>query len=174
MPLTKQSAKHAHLLLLVDESSASERMVAYVADMIARRRNFHLHLLYLMPRMPARLLETGGAEDPEQEILVDEELHREQDRWISSEKSAAKPKINGLVARMRHAGVANAAIDIAFSDPFEGPNADRAILSFATDKQCHTIVVGHDSHSWLREITGGHLAEQLLRHAKGMAIWVVQ
>src|SRR5579872_5964938 len=92
-----QAAKSAHLLLLVDESSASKRMVAYVAGIIGRRRNFHIHLLYLMPFMPVQLLETGGADTPKKETELNAELHRQQDQWIVSKETAAKPALDELV-----------------------------------------------------------------------------
>ncbi len=164
----------AHLLLLVDKSAATKRMVSYVAGVVGKHRNFLVHFLYLMPQMPVRLLETGGSEDPTEETALNEELYRQQDEWISSAKSAAKPALNELITIMRRAAVPSRSIDVAFSNPYEAANPDRAILGFAEEEQCHTIVVGHDSHSWFREMTGGHLAERLLRHAKGMAIWVVQ
>ena len=173
-PRIKQPATVAHLLLLVDKSPATERMVTYVAGVIGRRRDFLAHFLFLMPQMPVGLLETGGSEDPTEETALNEELYRQQDAWIASAKATAKPALNELTAIMRKAGVPSRVIDVAFSNPYEAANSDRAILGFAQEEECHTIVVAHDSHSWFREMTGGHLAERLLRHAKGMAIWVVQ
>lgn len=167
-------AKSTHLLLVADESSASQRMAGYIAAIIGRRRNFHLHLLYLMPSLPAQLLETGGGDTPEQEEKVNAELHRQQEEWISSRKAAAQSTLNELVATMRKGGVSRQAIEIEFSDPNEAAILDRAIPRLAAERGCHTIVIGHESHSWFREMTGGHLAEHLLRHTRATAIWVVQ
>lgn len=167
-------AKSAHLLLVADESPASKRMADYIAAIIGRRRNFHLHVLYLMPRMPVQLLESGGGDTPRQEEEVNAELHRQQEEWISSRKAAAQTTLNQLVAIMRKGGVPRRAIDIEFSDPNEAAILDRAIPSLAAERGCHTIVIGHESHSWFREMTGGHLAEHLLRHTKATAVWVVQ
>ncbi len=172
--LKGQAAKAAHLLLLVDQSSASERMVGYVASIIGRRRNFHLHLLYLMPPLPVELLETGGSENPDTETQLNQELHRQQEQWIATTKAGAKPVIDSLLRIMRKGGVSGRSTDIDFTDPSEADSPDRAILSFAAEKQCHTIVIGHDSHSWFREMSGGHLTEHLFRHARGITLWVVQ
>jgi nucleotide-binding universal stress UspA family protein len=169
-----QAAKSAHLLLLVDKSSASKRMVAYVAGIIGRRRNFHVHLLYLMPYMPAQLLETGGAENPKKEEEVNADLHQQQGQWVASAEAAAKPALDELAVVMRKAGIPSRSIDIEFTDPYESGTPDRAILGFAAERQCHTIVIGHDSHSWFHEMTGGHLTEHLFRHAKGATLWIVQ
>ena len=166
--------KGTHLLLLADESSASKRMADYVAAVIGRHRNFHLHLLYLMPRMPVQLLESGGGDTPKQEEEVNAKLHREQEEWISSRKAAAQSTLDQLVAIMRKGGISRRAIDIDFSDPNDAAILDRAVPSLAAERGCHTIVIGHESHSWFREMTGGHLAEHLLRHTKATAVWVVQ
>jgi len=168
------AAKSAHLLLLADESHASKRMADYIAAVIGRHRNFHLHLLYLMPRMPVQLLESGGGDTPKQEEEVNAELHREQEEWISSRRAAAQSTLNQLVAIMRKGGISKRAIDIEFSDPNDAAILDRSVPSLAAERGCHTIVIGHESHSWFREMTGGHLAEHLLRHTKATAVWVVQ
>lgn len=169
-----EASRSARLLLLVDESAASKRMVGYVAGIIGRRRNFHLHLLYLMPRMPAQLLETGGADTPKREEEVNAELHRQQEQWIASKRTAARPMLDELVAIMRKGGVSSRSIETEFTDPYEAATLDRAVLGLAAERGCHTIALGHDSHSWFREMTGGHLTEHLLRHAKGMTLWVVE
>lgn len=168
------AAKSVHLLLLADESPASERMAAYIAATIGRHRNFYLHLLYLMPRLPAQLLETGGADTPEQEEKVNAELHRQQQEWINSRKAAAEPTLNKLVNTMRKGGVPRKAVEIEFSEPNDAAVLDHAIPRLAAERGCHTIVIGHESHSWFREMSGGHLAEHLLRHTRATAIWVVQ
>lgn len=168
------AAKSTHLLLLADESHASKRMADYIAAIIGRHRNFHLYLLYLMPRMPVQLLESGGGDTPKQEEEVNAELHRQQEEWINSRKAAAQTTLTQLVAIMRKGGVPRRAIDIEFSDPSEAAILDRVIPSLAAERGCHTIVIGHESHSWFREMTGGHLAEHLLRRTKATAVWVVQ
>jgi nucleotide-binding universal stress UspA family protein len=169
-----EAAKSTHLLLLADESPASKRMADYIAAIIGRHRNFHLHLLYLMPRLPVQLLETGGGDTPEQEEEVNTELHRQQEEWISRRKAAAQSTLDELVATMRKGGVSRRAVEIEFSDPNEAAILDRAIPGLAAERGCHTIVIGHESHSWFHEMTGGHLTEHLLRHTTATAIWVVQ
>lgn len=169
-----EAGKSARLLLLVDESAASKRMVPYVTGIIGRRWNFHLHLLHLMPRMPAQLLESGGADTPEREEEVNAELHRQQEQWIASKITAARLMLDELVAIMRKSGVSGRSIEIEFTDPFDAATLDRAVLGLAAKRGCHTIALGHDSHSWFREMTGGHLTERLLRHARGMTLWVVE
>ncbi len=169
-----EAAKSTHLLLLADESHASKRMADYIAAIIGRHRNFRLHLLYLMPRMPVQLLESGGGNTPKQEEEVNAELHRQQEEWINSRKAAAQSTLNQLVDIMRKGGVSRRAIDVDFSDPNEAAILDRVIPSLAAERSCHTIVIGHESHSWFREMTGGHLAEHLLRHTRATAVWVVQ
>jgi hypothetical protein len=35
------------------------------------------------------------------------------------------------------------------------------------------VVVGHRAHSWLRGLGDGDLVDQLVRRAKGYAVWVI-
>jgi len=105
-------------------------------------------------------------------LAQDSTLNR--DMQLANADTAAKPALDELVSVLRDAGIPNRAIDIEFTDPYESGSPDRAIVVFAGEMQCHTIVIGHDSHSWFREMTGGHLAEHLLRHTKATAVWVVQ
>jgi K+-sensing histidine kinase KdpD len=39
---------------------------------------------------------------------------------------------------------------------------------------CRTIVVGRDSFSWLKRVLRRHVADELVRKAKGFTVWVVE
>jgi len=162
------------LLVLVDESPGTKRTVDYVAKVIGRRRGFHVHLLYLLPPLPPELLEFGGAEIPRKEKELVVELRRGQQAWIASAKGSAKPALDDASTVLRQAGLSSSEIDLECSDPMDIRDAAVTVLGQARAKQCDTIVIGGESHSWFRESAGSHLTEHLLRHASNIAIWVVQ
>ena len=162
------------LLLIVDESSGTRRAVDYVAKLIGRRRGFHVVLMHLLPPMPPELLEFGGAENPRKEQNLQAELRGQQEQWIASRRSAVQPALDQTQKTLRRAGVSSREIDFKFSDPMSGRDGAGAILEVARGQRCHTIVLGHESHSWFRELFGGHLAEELFRRSKGFALWVVE
>src|SRR5207244_3426527 len=72
------------ILIVVDGSAASRRALAYVARIVGRRRGFRLCLIYLLPPLPPRLLESRGTEDPKAEEQLSAQLKVKQRRWIST------------------------------------------------------------------------------------------
>jgi len=48
------------------------------------------------------------------------------------------------------------------------------ILKLAQENACQTIVVGRSSFSWFQETFHRHLADELVRKATGVTIWVVE
>ena len=130
-----------NLMLIVDGSPATRRAVDYVTKMVGCQRGLHVHLLHLLPPLPAELLEFGGAEDPQQERKLQAELHREQQTWIASVKAPARPALDYAIDTLRNAGLFTYEIELASSDPWDDRDATVAILKQAREKRCHTIVV---------------------------------
>jgi nucleotide-binding universal stress UspA family protein len=172
--MTQAASKPECLLVMVDESPGTKRSLAYVAKMIGRLRGFHVYLLHLLPPLQPELLEFGGAEDPRKEKELVEELRRDQQAWIAAARDSAKPALDYALKALREAGLSSGDIELAFSDPMDGRESAVTVLDHARAKECHTIVLGHESHFWFRKLTGGHLAEHLLRHSSEITLWVVQ
>jgi nucleotide-binding universal stress UspA family protein len=170
--MDREKSESGRLLLVIDESPGSKRALEYVAGMIGRRRGFYVCLFYLLPPLPPELLEFGGAEDSRKEQKLEAALRQEQEAWIASTRESAKPAMEEAVQALHRIGLNQ--IELAFSGPMESRNAADAVLDQAVANRCPTIVLGHASHSWFQELVGHHLAENLLRHAKGITIWVVQ
>jgi hypothetical protein len=59
------------------------------------------------------------------------------------------------------------------SSPLDAREAADEVLLLARDQDCDTVIVGHTPQSWLSALGGGDLAEQLVRRAKGYAVWVI-
>jgi nucleotide-binding universal stress UspA family protein len=162
-----------NLMLIVDESPATQRAVDYVTRLLGCHRGVHVYLLHLLPPLPAELLEFGGAEDPHQEQQLQSELHRDQQAWIASVRDPARPLINEAVANLRGAGLFTYEIELAHSDPMDDRDPTITLMKQLHDKHCHTIVVGNHTHPWFRKLTGTPLTEYLLRHAGEVTLWVV-
>ena len=74
---------------------------------------------------------------------------------------------------LRRAGVMEEGIHTRVSAPLDAERTVDEVLFLARDEVCSTVVVGHRAHTWFRGLGGGHLAEQLVRRAKGLAVWVI-
>ena len=171
--MANRKSETERFLIVIDESPASKRALDYAARVIGGCRRFAIILLHLLPPLPPELLESGGAENSRKEQKIEAQLRGEQRTWIDSAKKSAKTSLVSAVQQLHKAGVPREDIHFAFSDPSDR-DAATAVLEQARSRRCHTIVIGHTSHTWFRELAGGDLTEHLLRRGKGFAVWVVQ
>lgn len=162
------------LLIVLDGSATSKRAVKYAASLVGRRRGFRLCLVHVLPPLPARLLEHGGAENPTREARLEVDLKAEQQRWISAAKNTSQKDLDNARLTLRKAGIPANSIQTLFCDPDEGRNAADDILAMASGCKCSTIVVGRQSVSWFHELFSQELPEELLRRGKGFSIWVIE
>jgi len=162
------------LLLVIDDSPSCVNAVKYTARMLGHRRGFHIHLLHLLPPLPPELLEFGGSENPRKESQLEAELRHEQQEWIASAQKSVNPTLNMSATLLHQAGIPDRNIAREFSYPTEPRDAARTVLEQARTDQCHTVVLAHKAHSWFHELVGADLAEQILRLADGISVWVVQ
>ncbi len=162
------------LLVVADESHASKHAVTYVAKMIGRRKGFRLCLAHVLPPLPSRLLEFRGAENPDEEKRLDAELKTKQRRFLVVAREAADKVLAGAFSTLRKAGVPRSMIETRFFASINDGGASMQILEIARAGRYHTVVVGRDSVSWFRELVHGDLAEELVRHGRGLTIWVIE
>ena len=164
------------LLIVVDKSSASKRAVEYVGRVLARPRRFQVCLAHFLSPLPPKLLEFGGAEDPDKERQLDNQLKTEQQQWIAAARKEAQPTLNRACIELRRAGLPASSLTTQFSDPSREQNsASEEILDLARINKCRTIVVGRRSLPWLRRLTAGKdLAEKLVQEGKDFTLWIVE
>ena len=164
----------AKLLVVVDNSLASMRAVAYVAQILGGRRGFRVCLAHTLPSAPARVMEFVGAENPQKkEDWLEARLRASRALWVSAAKRKASGSLELAYADLRRAGFARGEIEVHFCYPSDRRNAPQEILTLARERGCHTIVVGRRSLSWLREFLQTNPADELVRLGKGFTTWVV-
>jgi nucleotide-binding universal stress UspA family protein len=173
---TRKRMTYNRLLIVVDESSSSKHAVEYVARVLARQRGFQACLAHFLTPLPPKLLELGGAEDPDKERQLDTQLKTEQQQWIAAARKEAQPALNWACSKLRGAGLPASSLTTQFSDPLREQNsASEEILELAQINKCRTIVVGRRSLPWLRRLTAGKdLAEKLVQQGKGVTLWIVE
>ena len=166
--------KRVRLLVVMDESEASERALRYVTRVVGGRRNFRVCILHALPPLPPALLEFGGAQRPGEEGSLKKALRQRQRQWIAAAKAAARPALYRARGILRKAGLAPGRLAAKFLDPLERGHIVDEILAQARARQCRGIVIGRQSMSWLRELVDGDLAQELVRASKGFTVWVVE
>jgi nucleotide-binding universal stress UspA family protein len=161
------------LLIVIDAGEASRRVLQYIGQMLGGRDRVEFNLAYIAPRMPAQFLESGGSELPERELAIESDLRAQQNQWMAINDTKPDQIVNRARATLLRAGARAGSIHSCISSPLDARTFADEVLVLARDQQCRTIVVGHRAHSWFRGLGRNHLAEQLVRSAKGYAVWVI-
>jgi nucleotide-binding universal stress UspA family protein len=164
-----RGASSLKLLVVVDATEASKRVLGYVAQLAASCHGPEFHLACIA----AELLESGGSELPVREEGLGPNLRRQQRERIAVAERKAGRILRAARATLQQAGVVPSLIHTCVSSPLDVGKAADEVLLLARDQQCGTVIVGHRAHSWFRGLGGGDLAEQLVRRAKGYAVWVI-
>lgn len=157
------------ILLAVDESENSHRAVKYVGSLLRRTPDVAVTLFHVLKPMPRGLLEHGGSENPAVEAQMDQQLHNEQEDWIRKERESECHVLKNACQTLKDSGFDTQRVTLKFG--YEDDIA-RNILEEARGHE--TIVVGRHGTSRIKRLFGGGVTDQLLRDAKGFAIWVVE
>lgn len=169
----RRSNESFKLLVVVDGTDASRRALRYVGRFLAGLNGVDCHLAYIASRLPPELLESGGSEIPEREEQIESAMRVEQRHWTAGGDRKADRVLRAAGTMLQRAGVAAACIHRCVSSPLDARRIVDEVLLLARDEACRTVVVGHRAHTWFRGLGGGHLAEQLVRSAKGFTVWVI-
>lgn len=159
------------ILLAVDESENSHRVVRYVGSLLRRTPDVAVTLFHVLKPMPRELLEHGGSENPAAEAQLSAQLHDEQEAWIRKERESECHVLKKACETLTRSGFDTSRVALKFG--YEDDIA-RNILEEARSGHHETIAVGRHGTSRINRIFGGGVTDQLLRDAKGFAIWVVE
>jgi len=168
-----RTVQRIRALVVVDSTGLTQRVLNYLGRLASNGESPEFHLVYIGSRVPARLLETGGAERADREDELQSSLRRQQRAWMARADKQAWRILRAAESTLQHAGVEPQRIHASVSSPLDAREAVDEVLLLARDQGCDTVIVGHTAHSWLGALGGGDLPEQLVRRAKGYAVWVI-
>jgi nucleotide-binding universal stress UspA family protein len=158
------------ILLAVDESENSHRVVQYVGSLLGRTPVV-VTLFHVLKPMPRGLLEHGGSENPAAEEQLGAQLRDEQEAWIRKERESDCHVLKEACETLAQSGFDMSRVAVKFG---HDDNIARNILEEARGGHYDTIVVGRQGISRIKQIFGGGTTDHILRDAKGFAIWVVE
>ncbi|MDO8356199.1 MAG: universal stress protein [Nitrospirota bacterium] len=159
------------ILLAVDESENSHRVVQYVGSLLRRTPDVAVTLFHVLKPMPRELLEHGGSENPAAEAQLSVQLRNEQEAWIRKEGESECHVLKKACETLAQSGFDTSHVALRYGHE---DDIARNILEEARRGHHETIVVGRHGTSRIKRIFGGGVTDQLLRDAKGFAIWVVE
>lgn len=159
------------ILLAVDESENSRRVVRYVGSLLRGTSDVAVTLFHVLKPMPRELLEHGGSENPAVEAQLSMQLRDEQEAWIRKEGEAECHILKQACEALNQSGFDTGRVTLKFGHEDDVANN---ILDEARIGQHETIVVGRHGTSRVKRVFGGGVTDQLLRDAKGFALWVVE
>ena len=162
------------ILVAVDDSKASMRAVSYVASIIQARRKYAVCLLHVLRPLPPELMEFGGPEDPQEEEKLEKKLKDKREQWIEKAKTQAIPMLKKAKSAFKKAGIPVNAVKTEFWIGINGEDVAGDILDAGRLNKCKTVVVGRKSFSWLKEVFSHHVADELIRKAHDLTVWVVE
>ena len=159
------------ILVAVDESENSHRVVQYVGLLLCRTPAVAVTLFHVLKPMPRELLEHGGSENPAAEAQLGAQLRMDQQAWLRKERESECSVLSTAWEALMNYGFDANQVAMTF-----GHEDDIAanILEEARRGEHETIVVGRHGTSRIKRIFGGGVTDQLLRNAKGFAIWVIE
>jgi len=141
------------ILLAVDDSKASVKALDYLAAHVADQP-CDVRILHVLPPAPTAgeapaVVTAGGVE-------------------------AARPFLERAVARLSAGGVDDDRIEHGFLSLHPDVSAVQGLIDAAREHACGTIVVGRNTLPWHRELFHHHVSDDLVKHAKGFTVWVVE
>src|SRR5689334_11221116 len=140
------------ILLAIEDSEASMKAVAYVAEMVRGHEAIHICLFHALPPIPPRLLEFGGTEDPQKEQALRTELQSAQTEWIEKAKAAVQPSITRARAILQDHGLSQNQISTHFSHTIHKLDIVQEIINAAKQSDCGTVVVGRHRLPWVQDL----------------------
>jgi nucleotide-binding universal stress UspA family protein len=159
------------ILVAVDGSDASEHALEYAARMARDLKDARITLFHVGEPIPVNVMEYDklpGAGTWEEKL----ERHREEvEQYERQEAREDAELFRYLKHRAEQIGFDPEQIDTKFAADVQ--NVPTEILMEAERGGYEAICLGHMGRASVKEFFTGSVSEQILRHAKGCAVWLV-
>lgn len=156
-----------NILLALDSSESSISAARYVGNLLGNNQNVSVTLFHVFRCVPPELLEAGSLEDVE-------ELHRKKQAWEESQHNIECTCFDPIIEILQQAGFREEQFHTKHFAPLPGCDVANAILEECESGDYDTLVMGKRGLSPIGYFLIGSVTEKVVRHAKGMAVWVVE
>ena len=163
-----------NILLAIDDREATKRVVEYVAAFIADRDDVNIHLVHALRPLPPQLMESPGAEDPTREQQIEKCQAAQQKSWKNRAATEIVPVLETARSQFIAANIPAQKVATHILQLNDRSDLVSEIIRAAREYRCHTIVVGYNDYSWIKEKFHAHIAEQLIAQSERLAVCVVK
>jgi universal stress protein family protein len=140
----------------------------------AGRDDFEIHLLHALRPLPPQLMESPGSEDPSVEQQIEQRQALQQNSWKSRAGTQVVPVLEAAISQITAAYIPAEKITTHFLKLNDRGDLVHELIRAAREHRCHTVVVGYNDYSWIKEKFHTHIAEQLIAQSECFAVCVVK
>ena len=155
------------ILLAIDGSGASIKAARYVASLLGSNHNVSVTLFHVLTTVPPDLLEAGTLEGEE------ENKHREG-AWEEAEHEIECKCLEPVIDILKQTGFREEQIQRKHFAPLPGFDVAHVILKECERGDYDTVVLGKRGTSRIGYFLIGGVTEKVVRHSKGMAVWIIE
>ncbi len=165
------SVSPKNLLIAVDDSNATLRVLHYVGALLRETPAVTITLFHVLNPMPRELMEHGGSENPDMEHQLGEQLRKEQLEWMQTEETLEYPILERALERLKETGFPSERVTLKLG--YAGDLVD-TILDEVRAGGYGTLVITKHSQPDAAHLFSSNVADRLSRELSGVALWVME
>ena len=121
-----------------------------------------IHLLHALRPLPPQLMESPGSEDPSVEQQIEQRQSLQQNSWKRRAETQVVPVLEAAISQITAAYIPAEKITTHILQLNDRGDLVHELIRAAREHRCHTVVVGYNDYSWIKEKFHTHIAEQLI------------
>ncbi len=158
---------NSNILLAVDSSTSSIKAVLYVANLLENNHDVSVTLFHVLPSVPHDLFRSGT-------LQVENEINRKKAAWEEAEHKIECKCLEPMIDTLKQAGFSEDQIHAKHAAPLPEFDVAHVILEECEEGEYDTVVMGKHGMSRVTSFLVGSVTEKVVRHSKGMAVWVIE
>lgn len=160
-----------NLLIAVDDSNATIRVLHYVGVLLRETPAVTITLFHVLNPMPRELMEHGGSENPDMEHQLSEQLRKDQQEWMQMEETIEYPILERALEQLKQAGFPadRVTLKLGYAGDVVGTIVDEVRAG-----GYGTLVVTRHGPPGAARLFSGKIADRLSRELTGIALWVIE
>lgn len=157
------------VLVPVDDSSASERAVAYAGKMLAENENCRIRLFHVEEPIGPYFYALHSEEASEKQEAGSAAEHE----LIRKARERSEPVLKRMADILKREGLNGDRTETSWFVASREDDLVAETLQVAREQNYRTIIVGRSVLPWYGELFHRHFGARLVEHGEGLTVWVV-